>query len=178
MWQAVRACAGLRPHLGIRECWPKRYNSCILWTIGYRRDYQYYCHYCRCCFFPPTGRMLWAISHEQWYQIKHLCMVILHSTTTHQLAAPLETLLAIIQPHAKSQKPTQASQVLLTQRLLTYLARTALRLGHLPVTPFRSEANPANETGNRKILPDAKALEPHSPSCKFPQQERHPCALT
>jgi hypothetical protein len=65
-----------------------------------------------------------------------------------QLAAPLETLLAIIQPHAKSQKPTRASEMLLTQHLLTYLDRTALRLGHLPVTPFCSEANPEIETGN------------------------------
>lgn len=70
----------------------------------------------------------------------------------------------------KVKKPTQASQMLLTQRLLTYLARTALRLGRLPVTPFHSEANPANKTGNKKILPDAKALEPRSPTCKLPQE--------
>lgn len=167
MWQAVGACAGLRPHLGIRECRPKRYNLCIIWTIGYRRDYRHYCHYYHCYFFPlyrthAFGHISRAMTPNRTSMHGNIAQY--HSA---QLAAPLETLLAIIQPHAKSQKPTQASETLLTQHLLTYLARTALRLGHLPVTPFRSEANPEIETGNtaRCKSPRASLI-----TCKFPQE--------
>lgn len=111
------------PHLGIRGFWPKGAIHALYGRTDIAVVYGTMVMIVA-AFLPPTARMRLVISHQQRYQINiHGNITQYHNTL---LAAPLETLLAIIQPQAKvkSQPRLHTSQILLlTQRLLTWPRR-------------------------------------------------------
>lgn len=132
-------------------------SSCIIWTDGYRRDLLVgtrYCHYYHCFFLSPlTARMLLAISTRK-YGVRRATI----SNKTHvniaqyhnaQLAAPLETLLAIIQPQAKAKAQPMLHRSSCSLSACLPGQGASLRTSPRCAIPYR-HGKPRNVTKNKK----------------------------